>query len=399
LKLLEHQAKRLLSEFGLVFTEPLLASSAADAGQAAAKLAVPVVVKAQTPAGGRGKAGAVKFAENAAEAEHAASQLIGTELRGHLISCVSLEPRVAFSRELYGGVAWDARAKLPVALLGLSGGMDVEESAADKVFRRWFDPWTGLSAWQARELAVEAGLNGKSIPALGTMLERLAGAFLALDAVVAEINPIVETEAGEWIGLDARIEIEDDAMFRQKQRLAVLGELPSFSSGRAATPLELEAQRIDAMDYRGVAGRVVEFDGDLALLIGGGGASLTIFDSIRRHGGQPANYCEIGGNPTAEKIAALTALLLGKAGTQKLAVIMNVVNNTRADVIADGVLTGLRKAGRNPADVLTVFRVPGSWENEAGALLAKVGVKALGREVSLDAAARLAVERSNGHAA
>jgi succinyl-CoA synthetase beta subunit/citryl-CoA synthetase large subunit len=197
--------------------------------------------------------------------------------------------------------------------------------------------------------------------------------------------------------LDARVELEDDAVFRHQGRLAALGEITSFSAGRAATPLELEARRIDAMDHRGVAGRVVEFDGDLALLIGGGGASLTVFDAIRAHRGRPANYCEIGGNPTEEKVAALTALLLGKPGISKLAVIMNVVNNTRADVIARGVLAGLRQAGRSPAEVLSVFRVPGSWEQEARALLARVGVTALGREVSLDAAARLAVERSNGH--
>src|SRR5215467_9081849 len=104
------------------------------------------------------------------------------------------------------------------------------------------------------------------------------------------------------------------------------------------------------MDHRGVAGRVVEFDGDLALLIGGGGASLTVFDAIRRQGGKPANYCEIGGNPTAQKVAALTELLMLHPRTRKLAVIMNVVNNTRADIVAQGVLTGLKRAGRDPAE-------------------------------------------------
>jgi succinyl-CoA synthetase beta subunit/citryl-CoA synthetase large subunit len=398
-KLLEHQAKKLLAGFGLRFTEPRVVVSAAEAGQAAAELAAPVVLKAQTPFGGRAKAGAVKFAANAAEAEHAASQLFGLEWRGNKISSVSVEPRVAFARELYVGVTWDTEAKLPVALLSLSGGVAVEDSPAERIRRRLFDPWTGFHAYEARELAAAAGLAGKPIPGLGAIFERLAGAFLSLDAVLAEINPLVETSQGEWIGLDARVEIEDDAAFRQRERLAPLGEIPSFSAGRAATPLELEARRIDAMDHRGVAGRVVEFDGDLALLIGGGGASLTVFDAIRRHHGRPANYCEIGGNPTEEKVAALTALLLGKPGTRKLAVIMNVVNNTRADVIARGVLAGLRQAGRNPAEVLSVFRVPGSWEQEARALLAGAGVTALGREVSLDAAARLAVERSHGLAA
>ena len=183
-------------------------------------------------------------------------------------------------------------------------------------------------------------------------------------------------------------------MYRQQDRMAALGQLVSTTTGRPPTTLETEAQRIDAIDHRGVAGRVVEFDGDLALLIGGGGASLTVFDAIRRYGGKPANYCEVGGNPTEEKVAALTKLLLSKPGVRKIAVIMNVVNNTRADVMARGVLMGLERSGREPSKTISVFRIPGSWEREARAFLAKSGVEALGRETSLDAAARMAVERN-----
>ena len=195
------------------------------------------------------------------------------------------------------------------------------------------------------------------------------------------------------------MEVEDEAAYRQRERLRWLGEFAPTTIGRQPTPLELEAQRVDAMDHRGVAGRVVEFDGDLALLIGGGGASLTVFDAIRRQGGRPANYCEVGGNPTEEKVAALTALLLSRPGVRKLAVIMNVVNNTRADVMAQGVLIGLERAGRKPAEALVVFRVPGSWEEAARKLLARFDVAALGREISLDRAAQLAVERMKHHAA
>ena len=165
-----------------------------------------------------------------------------------------------------------------------------------------------------------------------------------------EINPLVVTKESALIGLDARVEIEDEAVYRQKERLEPLGELTMTAAGRPPTPLELEAQRIDATDHRGVAGRVVEFDGDLALLIGGGGASLTVFDAIKAHGGSPANYCEVGGNPTEEKVGAITSLLLSKPGVKGMAVIMNVVNNTRADVIARGVLMGVEAAGRTRGD-------------------------------------------------
>ena len=138
--------------------------------------------------------------------------------------------------------------------------------------------------------------------------------------------------------------------------------------------------------------RIAVLAQSMSALIGGGGASLTVFDAVLRHGGRPANYCEIGGNPTEEKVAALTSLLLTKPGVRRLAVIMNVVNNTRADVMARGVIRGIEAAGRAPAEVLSVFRIPGSWEEEAAAHLASSGVKALGREVSLDAAAALAVQ-------
>jgi len=389
MRLLEHQSKKLLTTLGLSFTEAMIVDTAEAAAGAATKLGDGVAIKAQVPFGGRGKAGAVKFAANADEARQAAAELLGMELRGVRVKAVSVEPKVTYTRELYAGIAWDTKAKLPVALLSVSGGVEVESSR--QVARRHFDPWLGLWPFEGRRMAAEAGLNGKTLAGLGGVLEKLSRAFLACDAVTMEINPLVETVDGALLGLDAHVEIDDDAAYRQRSRLVPLGDIAPTATGRPPTALELEAQRIDAMDHRGVAGRVVEFDGDLALLIGGGGASLTVFDAIRRHGGKPANYCEVGGNPTEEKVAALTALLLSKPGVRKMAVIMNVVNNTRADVMARGVLMGCEKAGRKPADTISVFRIPGSWEQEARELLAKAGVEALGREVSLDAAAKLAV--------
>jgi succinyl-CoA synthetase beta subunit/citryl-CoA synthetase large subunit len=384
MRLLEHQSKQLLAGFGLAFTKSTVITS-----PEAITCDGPVVLKAQVPFGGRGKAGAVKFANTRAEARQAAAELLRMEVRGVKVTSVSIEPKLTFMRELYVGIAWDTTAKLPVALLSLAGGVDVESSR--KVARRTFDPWQGLEAFAGRRLAAEVGLAGKTLVGLGNVLENLAGAFLACDAALMEINPLVELPDGALIGLDAHVEIEDDAAYRQKTRLATLGEIAPTATGRPPTALELEAQRIDAMDHRGVAGRVVEFDGDLALLIGGGGASLTVFDAIRRHGGKPFNYCEVGGNPTEEKVAALTALLLSQPKVKKLAVIMNVVNNTRADVMARGVIMGCEKAGKKPADVVSVFRIPGSWEQEARELLAQAGVNALGREVSLDEAAKKAV--------
>ena len=399
MRLLEYQSKKLLSSFDLVFTESTPVESMDEVRETVERVGLPAVLKAQTPFGGRGNIGAVKFAETVDQAVTAAEALLGMDVRGTTVDVISIEPKLNYEREFYVGITWDTVAKLPVALLSLAGGVDVESAESDQVVRQPFDPWTGLAPYKAREMAAEVGLMGKALVGIGEILAKLSQAFLACDGVTMEINPLVVTEDEVLIGLDARVEIEDEAVYRQRKRLEPLGELTMTAAGRPPTSLELEAQRIDATDHRGVAGRVVEFDGDLALLIGGGGASLTVFDAIKAHGGNPANYCEVGGNPTEEKVAAITSLLLSKPGVKGMAVIMNVVNNTRADVIARGVVMGVEEAGRKPAETISLFRVPGNWEAEARVIMEAVGVEVHGREMSLDAAARLAVERNRAHVA
>ena len=399
MRLLEHQSKKLLSNFGLVFTDSTPVESIDEVRATVERVGLPVVLKAQTPFGGRGNIGAVRFAETVDQAVTAAEVLLGMDVRGTTVELISIEPKLNYEREFYVGITWDTAAKLPVALLSLAGGVDVESAKSDQVARQSFDPWTGLAPYKAREMAATVGLTGNILVGVGEVLTKLSGAFLACDGVTMEINPLVTTKDKILIGLDARVEVEDEAVYRQKERLEPLGELTMTAAGRPPTPLELEAQRIDVRDHRGVAGRVVEFDGDLALLIGGGGASLTVFDAIKAHGGNPANYCEVGGNPTEEKVAAITSLLLSKPGVKGMAVIMNVVNNTRADVIAHGVLMGVKAVGKKPAETISLFRVPGNWEAEAREIMEAAGVEVHGREVSLDAAARLAVERNRAHAA
>ncbi len=157
----------------------------------------------------------------------------------------------------------------------------------------------------------------------------------------------------------------------------------------------MRGARVDQVDHRGVAGRVVEFDGNLGLVIGAGGGSLTIFDAIQKYGGRPANYCEIGGNPSVLKACELTKLILSKPGVDKIAVIMNVVSNTRVDIVARGVVKGVIEMGFYPAEKIAVFRIPGSWESEGYKLLEKYGVDYCDRTVSMSEAARRAVEKIN----
>lgn len=398
MRLLEHQSKKLLMQFGLKMNEPELASNCEEAVKAVARVGLPAVLKAQVPFGGRKKAGAVIFVTTSLEARQGALTLFEKNIREFPVKEISIERQIKFGQEVYLGVAWDLAIGKPIALVSPMGGVEVESFAQTSTVSQHIDPLEGLLAFRGREMALQAGFAGKQMTSIGAALEKLTRAFLACDAVTMEINPYVETSDGGFIGLDAHVEIDDDAFFRQKSRLACLGEIYSSGTVRPPTPLEREAARIDAMDHRGVAGRVVEFDGDLALLIGGGGASLTVFDAIKKYHGRPANYCEIGGNPTEEKVAALTALLMSKPGVKKLAVIMNVVNNTRADVIARGVLSGLRESGCNPVETICVFRIPGSWEKEAADLMREAGIEACGREISLDKAAKMAVERMEAYA-
>jgi succinyl-CoA synthetase beta subunit/citryl-CoA synthetase large subunit len=202
------------------------------------------------------------------------------------------------------------------------------------------------------------------------------------DALLVEINPLVLDEAGHWWAADVHLELDDEAAQRQGSLLA---QLPwSRRRARPQTEFERQAAEIDQADHRGVAGRLVPFEGNLGLLIGGGGASLAIFDVVLEAGLQPANYCEIGGNPSVWKIKELTKLILSQPQVERLAVIMNVVSNTRVDLVARGVIKGILELGREPREVIAAFRLPGSWEAEGRALLEHYGVPFLGRETSLD---------------
>jgi succinyl-CoA synthetase beta subunit len=225
------------------------------------------------------------------------------------------------------------------------------------------------------------------------MARQAVGAFLALDCTLLEINPLALTDAGAFVLVDAHVEIDEDALYRQRHLETTHGIPRREASGRIPTEFERLAAAVDALDHRGVAGRVIEFPGDLGLLIGGGGASLTAFDAIKRHGGRPANYCEIGGNPSVRKISELTKLILSRPGVKRVAVISNVVSNTRVDLFARGVIKGILEIGMDPAQTIAVFRVPGSWEEEGFTILRRYNVPHCDRTVSIDEAARRAVAR------
>jgi succinyl-CoA synthetase beta subunit/citryl-CoA synthetase large subunit len=217
---------------------------------------------------------------------------------------------------------------------------------------------------------------------LGVVITTLIERFLEWDALLLEVNPLIIGANGQWWVADVHLETDDDAAFRQS---TLLSQLPlSRREADRRSEFERQAAEIDSADHRGVAGRLVPFGGDLGLLIGGGGASLTIMDAVLDAGLKPANYCEIGGNPSVWKVKELTKLILSQPGVTRLAVIMNVVSNTRVDLVARGVIKGVLELGYTPREVITVFRIPGSWEEEGKSILRHYDVPFYDRDTSID---------------
>jgi succinyl-CoA synthetase beta subunit/citryl-CoA synthetase large subunit len=393
MRLLEHESKRILEKYRIV----LPAGRLVDSGEPL-KLDGPVMLKAQIPIGGRGKAGGILEASNAEEAQRKIALLLQSNLRGYIPKSVYMEEKKTVKQEYFMAVTYDTVAKEPLVIFSAEGGVDIEELAQRepaRVRREHFTAAARLPVHRAREIIAEAGISGKLLLGLAPVLSTLADVFLDYDATVAEINPLGLMEDGRFVALDCHLEIDDDALFRHADMAALEKDTNRVEGERRMSDFERQAAGIDSLDHRGVAGRVIEFDGNLGLIIGGGGASLTAFDAIRAHGGRPANYCEIGGNPSVLKVKELTRLILSKPGVDKVAVIMNVVSNTRVDLVARGIVKGILESGKNPAQTVAVFRVPGAWEEEGAKILSKYGIPIQGRTVSIDEAAKIAAQNAN----
>ena len=381
MRLLEHESKALLRDAGINVPQGQLATSPEEAASAARNLGGQVALKPQIPAGGRGKAGGLAFVATPAEATSEAERLLSESLRGYPVDSLLVEERLEAQQELYLGIIYDTRAKAPVLLVSPSGGVEIE-AMTETVrsfalsFRR---PWP---TYRSREAAACLGLTGRPLLALTGIIDRLVRLFCHLDALLIEVNPLSHTSDGRFAAIDAHIELDDEALFRHPnlvERFGLTGR-----GERQLSSFEQRAAKIDQADHRGVAGRMVQFDGNLGLLIGGGGASLTAFDAVLDAGLKPANYCEIGGNPSVWKVKELTKLILNQPSVDRIAVIMNVVSNTRVDLVARGVIKGILELGDEPAARIAAFRIPGSWEDEGFALLSHYGVPFYERETSID---------------
>lgn len=394
MRLLEFEAKRLLAKHKIAVPKWELVQS-----EVPYQLDLPVVLKVQIPLDGRGKEGGVVAIQNVEEAQRASVELLGKFFRGYKAKSLLAEEKVDIDREFFMAITYDIVAKLPLAIFSTEGGIDVEELAAthpDKVKKKHFSARTGLLQHAARELISDGGISGKLLLGLSSFLSNLSHIFLTYDCTVLEINPLALCKDGRLLALDCHADIEDDALFRHPDLADLERDPDRFESEKKSSEFERQAAEIDKLDHRGVAGRVIEFNGNIGLIIGGGGASLTAFDAVQQHGGRPANYCEIGGNPSVRKVQALTKHILSKPGVESIVVIMNVVSNTRVDLVARGIIKGVLEVGKDPAKAIAVFRVPGAWEEEGFKILKKYGVTYCDRTVSIDEAAQMAVQRIKG---
>ncbi len=369
MKIHEYQAKEILRKFSVPVPAGRVAFSAAEARTIAKELGSgTVVVKAQIHAGGRGKGGGVKIAKNPAEAEQLAKQMLGMKLithqtgpEGKIVRRVLIEQGLAIQRELYAGIVLDRSKSQLVFMASTEGGMEIEKVAAEapeKILKEWIDPAIGFQAFQARKLAFGLKLTGEQFKNAVKFLLALYHAYIAVDASLAEINPLVVTKDGSVLALDAKINIDDNALYRHKDIL-------EWRDLDEEEPLEVEASKYD-LNY-------IKLDGDVGCMVNGAGLAMATMDLIKLAGGEPANFLDVGGGASAETVENGFRIILGDENVK--AVLINIFGGiVRCDRVATGVVQAATKIGIN---VPMIVRLAGTNAEEAAAILKNSGLKFL----------------------
>jgi succinyl-CoA synthetase beta subunit len=351
-KLLEYQAKEVLASLGIAIPPGRVARTPDEAAKAASELG-PVAVKAQVPVGGRGKAGGIKLAKTPDEARAAAQQIIGMDIKGFKVPLVYCEAALDIEREIYLGFTVDRDARANILMLSARGGMDIEqvaEEAPEAIARLYPNPWRGPLDFQLSDLVFQAGLGELARP-LAAVIKKLHRAIPELDAVTAEINPLVVNKAGEIVAGDAKLEIDDNALWRRQdleQR---------YGSVLEGDPYEVEAKK------RGLT--YVSLDGDIGIIGNGAGLCMSTLDLVQRAGGKAANFCDIGGGARAEVVENALAVILMNPRVK--GVLMNIFGGiTRGDEVAKGLVTARDNLKMK---LPLVVRMSGTREEEGRAIL------------------------------
>ena len=391
----EFEAKQLLQKHGIPLVQSELAKTADEAAKVASDIGGSVILKAQAIAPGLAAA-SMREASDQAGAKAAATELLGLDDGGRKPNGILVEARPAGEAVYSLSFTYDGTTKRPVvAAADMAGKIDdLGDTHPERIVRRHFSALYPFSDYLAKELAKSLALEGNDLKRMTRIVSGLARLFLDYDLADLDITSLVKLGDGNFVVLDVEADLEIEARHRQRPMLDELGfAKDDLRQVREPTEFELEGARIDEEDPRGIISPIAEFDGNIGLVIGAGGGSLTLTDAVRKHGGRPANYAAIGGNPSVDKARRLTKLVLTKPGVDKIAVMSNVVSNTRADLVARGVIKGITELGFEPADKILIFRVPGAWEADAAKILKKYGVEYCDRTVSISEAARRAVEK------
>ncbi|HEY8467298.1 MAG TPA: ATP-grasp domain-containing protein [Solirubrobacterales bacterium] len=399
----EYESRRIVERAGIPVTQYGFCKTPEEARAAAERIGGPTVIKSQVLTGGRMKAGGVRFADTPDEAAEHAAAILELEINGHKPVGVLVDPKAEVEQEYYAAVLWDGRAKRPMMLFSDMGGIDIEQVAEEHpehVGRGHLSNLLPISDFLAKEVVARVGLTGSELNRATAVLAKLARLQRDYDMTLAEINPLARLSDGSFVALDAHMEMENEAVFRHRKALEELGvDLSDPREQYEPSEFERNVKAIDAADHRGVIqGKDHGFHGNLGLVIGAGGGSLTLTDAVRAQGGKPANYSEIGGNPSVAKAKGLAMEVLKKEGVDKIAVMMSIVSNTRVDIVARGVIKACLELGKDPAETIAIFRIPGAWEEEGYKILDRYGVEYCDRSVSMWEAAGRAVAKIQGEA-
>jgi len=376
LDLYEYQGKELLGKHGVETLPGIVVETPEEARQAAQQLGGTVAIKAQVLTGGRGKAGGIKVVGSPEEAESAARQILGMDIRGHVVRQVLIEAGADIESEMYLSVTVDRAAKRPLILFSTEGGVDIEEVAErnpEAIVRLHVDPLLRLLPYQVRELVFSAGLEGVAARGVGRTLNNLYAAFEDLDASLVEINPLVVTGDGRVLALDAKVTVDNSSLYRHE-------DLAGLHDVEAADPQEQRAQEV-GLQY-------VKLDGDVGILGNGAGLVMSTLDVVAQAGGEPANFCDVGGGADAEKIS--TALDIVTSNEQVKSVLFNIFGGiTRGDEVARGLLSAIERTG---IDLPIVVRLDGTNAEEGRQILAENTPENVVTEETMLDAARRAVE-------
>lgn len=357
----EYQAAEVLARHGIPVNAGRVATTPEQAEEAARAFGGLVAIKAQVHTGGRGKAGGIALARTPEEAREAAARILGMDIRGHTVGKVFVVPGADIAKEFYLGVVLDRPQRRTLVMASAEGGVDIEEVARErpeKIVRALADPLLGFRAYQARQMAFALGIAPDKVAGFAAIAQRLYETYIAEDATLAEINPLILTGSGEWLALDAKMSFDDNALFRH-------ADLEALRDPAEENATEVEARR------SGIS--FVKLDGTIGCIVNGAGLAMATMDAVKLHGGEPANFLDVGGGASAEQVAKAFGLVTADPNVR--AILINIFGGiTRGDVVASGIREAL---SRVEVKVPIVVRLAGTNAEEGRASLAEAGLTAV----------------------